>query len=255
MNIAVCVKQVIDTEAVIELDDDGGVVRDGQTFVIDPYSEFAVEKAIQLKEQLGGEVTIVTVGDAGCATSVRHALAMGADKAIIIEDDTWFESDASVRAAYLAEVIAELDARLVMGGWKSGDTANAQTMGRVAAILGIPLANMATELEVDGEVATVACELDDGIMSSELTLPIVVAAQQGLAEPRYPTVRDVMQARRKPLEIRPAASLAQPEGGCSVRVVSRELKPARSGGRIIEGTPEESVAETVRLLKDEAKVL
>lgn len=255
MNIAVCVKQVIDTEAVIELDSDGAVVRDGQKFVIDPYSEFAVEKAVQLKEAFGGEITVVTVGDQGCAPVVRHALAMGADKAIIVEDEKWPENDAAVCAAQLAEVIKGLDANLVMGGWKSGDTANAQKMGRIASILNIPLANMVTDLDINGTTAVATCEVDDGLMISELTLPIAVAAQQGLAEPRYPSVRDVMHARRKSIEIRSAAELPLPDLNGGLHVVSRELKPAREGGHIIEGSVEDAVKETARLLRDEAKVL
>lgn len=252
MNIVVCVKQVIDTEAVIELDSAGEVVLAGQTLVIDPYSEFAVERAVQLKEEHGGVVTLLCLGDADCASAVRHGLAMGADEAIILEDAAWRGRDAAEAAAMLAAAIEPLGADLVMGGWKSGDTAAAQVMGRVAAILGLPLANMATACELDGSVLRVQCEVDDGVEVAELALPAVVAAQQGLAEPRYPSVRDVMGARRKKIDMRPAEA---PANGAGVAVISRALKPARAGGRIIEGDVPEAVAETARLLAEEAKVL
>ncbi|MEC4175819.1 electron transfer flavoprotein subunit beta/FixA family protein [Adlercreutzia sp. R21] len=251
MNIVVCVKQVIDTEAVIELDGEGAVSLEGQTLVIDPYSEFAVERAVQITEEQGGTVTLVCLGDAGCASALRHGLAMGASEAVLLEDDGWLARDAAEVAAALAEAIRPLGADLIMGGWKSGDTAAAQVMGRVATLLDLPLANMATSCEVVDGGIRVLCEVDDGVEASDLPLPAVVAAQQGLAEPRYPSVRDVMGARRKKIDTRPAAV---PDGS-GVVVLSRELKPARTGGRIVEGAPAEAVAETVRLLAEEAKVL
>ena len=207
MNIVVCVKQVVDTEAVIALDGAGEVELTGQTMVIDPYSEFAVERAVQLKEELGGTVTLLTLGSQDCLAAVRHGLAMGADAAVLIEDEQWTARDAAQAAALLAEAASTMGADLVMGGWKSGDTAAAQVMGRMAAIMGLPLANMATGLSVEGDAIVAECEVDDGVETARLPLPAVVAAQQGLAEPRYPSVRDVMQARRRGAEVRPVADL------------------------------------------------
>lgn len=149
MNIVVCVKQVMDTEALIELDDSGEVITEGRTQIIDPYGEFAVEKAVQLKEQLGGEVTCLCYGDDGCTSAIRHALAMGADKAVLIEDDAWRSVDAAQCAAELAGALKDLSVDLIMGGWTSGDTASAQVMGRLSALLDIPLANMVTGLEAN----------------------------------------------------------------------------------------------------------
>lgn len=256
MNIAVCVKQVIDTEAVIELDSEGRPCLEGQTLVIDPYSEFAVERAVQLTEQQGGEVTLVTLGTQECLSAVRHGLAMGAHGALLVEDDAWLERDAASAAALLAEALRPMGADLVMGGWKSSDTAAAQLMGRIAALLELPLANMATILEVDGGTARVSCEVDEGVEELELPLPAVVAAQQGLAEPRYPSVRDVMQARRKKVETVKAADLAVVDEGLScLETISSELKPQRAGGRIVEGTAAEAAAETARALAEDAKVL
>ena len=217
MNIVVCVKQVVDTEAVIALDGAGEVELMGQTMVIDPYSEFAVERAVQLKEELGGTVTLLTLGSQDCLAAVRHGLAMG------------------------AEAASTMGADLVMGGWKSGDTAAAQVMGRMAAIMRLPLANMATGLSVEGGTIVAECEVDDGVETARLPLPAVVAAQQGLAEPRYPSVRDVMQARRRGAEVRPVADFAAASKPTTVTIVAGEAPVA--------------VAETVRLLAEEAKVL
>ena len=117
------------------------------------------------------------------------------------------------------------------------------------------MANMATGLSVEGDAIVAECEVDDGVETARLPLPAVVVAQQGLAEPRYPSVRDVMQARRRGAEVRPVADLAAAAEPTTVTVVSRELKPGRSGGRIVAGEAPEAVAETVRLLAEEAKVL
>lgn len=231
MNIVVCVKQVMDTEALIELGDDGNVLTEGRTQIIDPYGEFAVEKAVQLKEQLGGEVTVLCYGDDGCTSAIRHALAMGADKAVLVEDDSWRAVDAAQCAEVLAASVKDMGADVIMGGWTSGDTASAQVMGRISAILGIPFANMVTSLEATDSGVKASCEVDDGFEVCEYQLPVIIGAQQGLAEPRYPSVRDVMQARRKPIERKAAEISAQ----AALEVVGRELKGARSGGRIVEG--------------------
>ena len=248
MNIVVCVKQVVDTEAVIALDGAGEVELTGQTMVIDPYSEFAVERAVQLKEELGGTVTLLTLGSQDCLAAVRHGLAMGADAAVLIEDDQWTARDAAQAAALLAEAASTMGADLIMGGWKSGDTAAAQVMGRMAAIMGLPLANMATGLSVEGDAIVAECEVDDGVETARLPLPAVVAAQQGLAEPRYPSVRDVMQARRRASRGRPcrggradngdrrlpgaeAGSLRRPHrGGRGARGRRRDGAPSGRGG-------------------------
>lgn len=255
MNIVVCIKQTVDTEAAVSADAEGRLLADGQTLVIDPYSEFAVERAVQLKEELGGTVTLLTLGSQDCLAAVRHGLAMGADSAVLVEDDQWASRDAAQAAAILAEAASAMDADLIMGGWKSGDTAAAQVMGRMAAIMGLPLANMATGLSVDGDGIVVECEVDDGVETARIALPAIVAAQQGLAEPRYPSVRDVMQARRKGAEVRPVGDFAAAGKTTPVTVVSRSLKPGRSGGRIVAGEVPDAVAETVRLLAEEAKVL
>ena len=218
MNIVVCVKQVMDTEALIELDDSGEVITEGRTQIIDPYGEFAVEKAVQLKEQLGGEVTCLCYGDDGCTSAIRHALAMGADKAVLIEDDAWRCVDAAQCAAELAGALKD----------------------------------MVTGSEATADGVKASCEIDDGVEICEYKLPVIIAAQQGLAEPRYPSVRDVMQARRKPIERKAPAGGSQPV----LAVAGRDLKGARSGGRIIEGdTVADAVAQAASLLRSEAKVI
>ena len=134
MNIAVCVKQSIDTEAVITLDDQGQVVTEGAALIIDPYAEFAVERAIQLKEEHGGEVVVVAVGDDESIPAIRHALSMGADRAVLIDDVTIDQTNPQAKARVLAAALKTLNPDLIMGGTKSGDTSRAQTLPRIATI-------------------------------------------------------------------------------------------------------------------------
>lgn len=256
MNIVVCVKQVVDTEAVIALDGAGEVELTGQTMVIDPYSEFAVERAVQLKEELGGTVTLLTLGSQDCLAAVRHGLAMGADAAVLIEDDQWTARDAAqgrgpARRGGLHDGRRPHHGRLEVpatrrrprswGAWRPSWGSLWRTWPRVFPWKATPSSRNARWMTAWRPRA--------------FLLPAVVAAQQGLAEPRYPSVRDVMQARRRGAEVRPVADLAAAAEPTTVTVVSRELKPGRSGGRIVAGEAPEAVAETVRLLAEEAKVL
>ena len=254
MNIVVCVKQVVDTEAVIALDGAGEVELTGQTMVIDPYSEFAVERAVQLKEELGGTVTLLTLGSQDCLAAVRHGLAMGADAAELIEDEQWTARDAAQAAALLAEAASTKGADLIMGGWKSGDTAAAQVMGRMAAIMGLPLANMATGLSRGRRTIVAECRWTTAWRPRSFLCP-----------PSWPPGRG--WPSRVPLGARrhagaapwrrgaPRGDFAAASKPTTVTVASRELKPGRCGGRIVAGEAPVAVAETVRLLAEEAKVL
>lgn len=260
MKIAVCVKQTIDTEAVITLDADGQVVTEGAALIIDPYAEFAVEKAVQLKEAYGGEVVIVTVGSQDEVPAIRHALSMGADRAVLVDDVAIDTSEPLAKARVLAAVLTEEQPDIVMGGYKSGDTSRAQTLPRVASIMGLPQVGWVTGIELGGATAVVDHELDDGIERISVALPALFTAQQGLAEPRYPTVRDIMQSKKKPIDTKDLAALGIDPSQvgsevAQVRVKSYALKPERVGGRIVEGDPADAVAETANLLVGEAKVL
>lgn len=262
MNIAVCIKQTVDTEAEVGVDAEGRVLTEGQTLVIDPYSEFAVERAVQLVEEHGGDVSVVCVGGDEALPAVRHALSMGAAAGYLVDDGALADADAAVRARVLAAALERVPFDLVMGGCKSADTAGAQTMARVAELLGLPCVQVVTALEADPLAGTLRAtrEIDDGVAVVDVALPAVVTAQQGLAEPRYPNVRAIMQSKKKPVatwslgDLGVEAASVAPEAR-RTRVVRYRAKPARQGGRIVEGeTTSEAVAATVELLGTEAKV-
>lgn len=262
MNIAVCIKQTVDTEAEVGVDAEGRVLTEGQTLVIDPYSEFAVERAVQLVEEHGGEAAVVCVGGDEALPAVRHALSMGASAGYLIDDPALAGADAAARARVLAAALERLGADLVMGGCKSADTASAQTMPRVSELLGAPCVHVVTALEADPAAGTVRAvrEIDDGTAVVDVALPAVITAQQGLAEPRYPNVRAIMQSKKKPVDVWTLADLGVEPASVAVearrtRAVRYRAKPARQGGRIVEGeTTAEAVALTVELLGTEAKV-
>ena len=258
MDIAVCIKQTVDTEAEVGVDAEGRVLTEGQTLVIDPYSEFAVERAVQLVEEHGGEAAVVCIGGDEALPAVRHALSMGAAAGYLIDDRAL---DEAVRARVLAAALERVPADLVMGGCKSADTAGAQTMPRVAELLGLPCVQVVTALEADPAAGTARAvrEIDDGVAVVDVALPAVVTAQQGLAEPRYPNVRAIMQSKKKPVTVWTLADLGREDAAAPeaarTRVVRYRAKAARQGGRIVEGeTTAEAVAAAVELLETEAKV-
>ncbi len=253
MKVVVCVKQSIDSEAVLAFDAEGNVAKEGQTLVIDPYSEFAVEKAVQLKESLGAEVVLLCIGASDALSAVRHGLAMGADSAVFIEDAALADGDPATKAAALAAALKDMGADLIMGGCKSSDTAHAQVMPRIAQLLDMPHVNTVVGLDVEGDVAHAVREIDDGKVSIDVALPAVICAQQGLAEPRYPTVRDIMQSKRKPIDNQAAPAAA---AAATLQVVEVRPKPKRAGCRLVEGdNAAEMAVHAVELLRDEAKVL
>lgn len=262
MNIVVCIKQTVDTEAAVAVDAEGRLDAEGQTLVIDPYSEFAVERAVQLKEEHGGEVAVVCVGGPEAVPAVRHALSMGVDAGYMVDDPALAEADAAARARVLAAALERVPAELVMGGCKSADTSSAQTMPRVAELAGLPCVQVVTALEVDPAAGTLRAtrEIDDGVAVIDVALPAVVTAQQGLAEPRYPNVRAIMQSKKKPVTTWTLADLGVETASVSpdtarTHVLHYRTKPARQGGRIIEGdTAAEAVSSAVELLAT-AKVI
>jgi electron transfer flavoprotein beta subunit len=261
LKITVCIKNAVDTEAVVALDRQGGLDSDRASYIIDPYSEFAVEKAIQLKEAgAAEEVSVLCIGDEASMSAVRHALAMGVDAAYRVDGSLLADSDSSALAKTLAAALRTIGCDLVMGGCKSADTASAQVMGRVAVILGIPHIGVATGLDIENGSVVVRREIDDGVEVVDTVLPAVVTAQQGLAEPRYPKVPDIMRSKKKPVTVWTLDDLGiDPDtvgnSAAKIKTSSFRLKPERTGGRIMQGDLADAVRDTVVALYDEAKVM
>jgi electron transfer flavoprotein beta subunit len=252
MRIVACVKRVPATDTRIKIGADGVHIDTAQVeWIINPYDEFAVEAALQIKEAAGeGEVIIVSLGPAETTKELRTCLAMGADRAVHIKDADASRRDAQATAGALAEVIGELEADLVLCGKQAVDADHGQVGLLIAQKLGLPCVTEIHSLSVADGKAEVERAGDEGTTERyEVSLPAVLTCQKGLNEPRYANLKGIMAAKRKPIDERDGSAIAD-----HVTVVSLELPPARPEGRIV-GEGVDAVDELVRLLRQEAKVI
>lgn len=262
MNSIVCLKEVPDTEARIEVRD-GGVVEEGIQYVVNPYDEYALEEALTWQEQHGGKVTIVCLGPERARESILKGLAMGADEVYHLSDEAFLCGDAFATAKALSAAIAKLgDYDAIFCGKQAVDEDNAAVGIMLAEMLDIPHVSVVSKLEIDPEAGTGRAERDieGGKEVVELTLPAVITAQKGLNEPRYPSFRGIRQARRKPFTQWTVADVDLDAGavgaaGAKLEVVEVLPPPERPTGRIIPGDPADAAKEVVRLLREEAKVI
>lgn len=257
MKIAVLAKQTFDTEAKITLDGSGKINQEGVNLIMNPYDEFAVEEALRIKEKHGGEVTVISFSGAKAQEILRQALAMGADKAVHITAGELEKVDEHTTAVILARVLGGMECDLVLAGWRAIDDGSAQVAGRVAEILGLPMVNMVIKLEIDGKKAVASREIEGGFEVVEVPLPAVITAQKGLNEPRYPTMKGIMQAKKKPMQKLSPADVVREAAEAVPKVWIKKyfLPVPRSQGKIITGEAAEAAASLVRLLKEEAKVI
>lgn len=252
MKIAVCVKRVPATDTRIKVGGDGQSIDTAQVeWIVNPYDEFALEAAIQLREAAGeGEVTVVCLGPAEATSELRKCLAVGADKAILLKDPEAASHDAQVTAGALAAAIEGLGVDLVLCGKLAVDRDQGQVGVLLAARLGLPCVTEIKALAVADGMATVERSGDGGNREKfEVTLPAVLTCDKGLNEPRYASMKGIMQAKKKPIdEVEPQL------GSGLLDVKSLELPPERAAGKIV-GEGVAAVDELVRLLHEEAKVL
>ncbi|MBN6186600.1 electron transfer flavoprotein subunit beta/FixA family protein [Aneurinibacillus sp. BA2021] len=254
MNILVCLKQTFDTEEKIVLEN-GKISEDGVEFIINPYDEYAVEEAIKLRDEHGGEVTVITVGPERAESSLRTALAMGADKAIIVDDEDLNTDEYSI-AKILAAVIKDREFDIILGGNMAVDNGSGQVGPRLAEELNIAQVTTITKLDVDGGKATIERDVEGDMEVIEVSLPVLVTAQQGLNEPRYPSLPGIMKAKKKPMERLTVDDLnIDGDVAAKTEVVETYLPPKKEAGRILSGDVQDQVKELVQLLRNEAKVI
>ncbi|MCL4439758.1 MAG: electron transfer flavoprotein subunit beta/FixA family protein [Firmicutes bacterium] len=256
MKIIVCMKQTFDTEAKIAVGADGKINKQGVSLIMNPYDEFAVEEGLRIKEKSGGEVTVVTVAGSEGQDALRQALAMGADKAVLV-DPGLDEIDEYTTATILAKAIAEMEYDILLGGIRAVDDGSAQVAGRVAQILGIPVVNVVTKLELADGKAVATSEIEGGAQTVEVTLPAMFTAQKGLNEPRYPSMKGIMQAKKKPMDKKGLGDLGLDAGQAApkVKAISYFLPSARAAGKIIPGEPADAARDLVKALREEAKII
>ncbi|MBI3992370.1 MAG: electron transfer flavoprotein subunit beta/FixA family protein [Candidatus Lambdaproteobacteria bacterium] len=259
MNILVPVKSVIDVELNIRVRD-GRVVEDGMNYVLNKWDENAVEAALVLKESQGGEVTVVTVGPDRSGEALRKTLAMGADKAVHVNDPATEGSDAHGFAKILAKVAARGAYDLIITGKQAQDTDMGGTGPLLAAMLDLPLVAGVIAIEPQGAGKLGIRRLGQfGTEVIELALPALITASDSLNEPRLASLRGIMQAKKKPMEVLKVADLGLSAGdvgsaGARIQVVEYLPPPARSAGKKFEGDEAETTAQVMNLLTNEAKI-
>ncbi|HVT13145.1 MAG TPA: electron transfer flavoprotein subunit beta/FixA family protein [Fimbriimonadaceae bacterium] len=241
MRILVPVKRVVDPYAKVRpLPDGSGVDTGGQKFEINPFDEIAVEEAVRLKEKgAATEITVVSIGTAQCEEQLRKALAMGADKAILIESaSTW---DSPSVATELAALARELSPDLIIMGKQATDDDNNQAGQMLAAKLDWPQATFASKIEPNGSSIRVERETDSGEEVLEMDLPALITTDLRLNQPRYIALPGIIKARSKPLEKRGPSTMPSPK----TKMTRAEAPPARAAGRKVG-----SVDELVAALRD-----
>jgi len=250
MKIAVCVKRVPDSEARVKIGADGKSLDEaGVKFVMNPYDEFAVEEALRRKEKAGaGEVAVLCLGPAAAQETIRTALAMGADRGILLQVDK-IPADPFEVAKVIAAELKSTSWDLILFGRMAIDDYNHQVGPLVAELLGLPCVTAVAHLEIEGSRGVAEREIEGGIEVVEFPLPAVLTADKGLNEPRYPALKGIMAAKKKPLEVKPVQV-----GSGSLDVVALTPPPERKEGRIV-GEGAGAVPELIRVLREEAKVL
>ncbi|UGB29735.1 electron transfer flavoprotein subunit beta/FixA family protein [Metabacillus sp. B2-18] len=257
MNIFVIMKRTFDTEEKIAVQN-GQINEDGAEFIINPYDEYAIEEAIQLRDANGGEVTIVTIGGEDSEKELRTALAMGCDKAVLINTEDDLENgDQYSTSRILAEYFKDQEVDIILGGNVAIDGGSGQVGPRLAELLDIAYVTTITKLEIDGDKATIVRDVEGDSEVIEASLPILVTAQQGLNEPRYPSLPGIMKAKKKPLDELELDDLDLDEDDVEAKTKTIEiyLPPKKEAGKVLEGEIEDQVKELVSLLRNEAKVV
>jgi len=250
VKIAVCIKRTPDSESRFKIAASGAAIDEtGLKFDIDDFASYAVEVALQLNEKQGpGETVAIAVGPDAVQETLRKAMSMGADRAIQLKTDAPVFDGLAVAKALAAELKSG-GFDLVLFGKYAFDTSASVVGTATAELLGVPCVTAASKLDIANGKGTARRELEGAGESVEFSLPAVVTIDEGIARPRYPSLKGIMAAKKKPLESKPAQT-----GPVRVSVKSMELPPDRPPGRII-GEGVAAVPELVRLLQNEAKVL
>ncbi|KAA3614725.1 MAG: electron transfer flavoprotein beta subunit/FixA family protein [Calditrichaeota bacterium] len=247
MNIAVCIKQVPDTETKVKISDDKkSIVENDINFILNPYDEFGVEEALKLTDP--ENITIISLGPDRVTSAIRSALAMGAKNAIHIKTDST-PSDPSVTAEALASVLKEGNYDLIFTGKQAIDDDHTQMASLLAEKMDIPAVNVVIKLAVDGGKVTAEREIEGAHEVVECQTPCIISTQRGLNEPRYASLKGIMGAKKVQIEAKDASLV---DG--QLEIVEYNYPAEKSAGKIV-GDSADAVPELVRLLNEEAKVI
>ena len=241
MNIVVCVKQVPDTAAERKLrPGDARLDREAADGLINELDEYAIEEALLIKEaHEGSEVTVLTMGPAKASESIRKALSMGADKAVHVCDDALAGSDVLGTSYALAQVLGQIGFDLVVVGAESTDARMGAMAAMLAERLSVPQLSLASKVEIDGDQVTIHRQSEDGYWTVTGSLPAVIGVVEKINEPRYPSFKGIMAAKKKPLQVLSCADAGiDPSlvglASASTEVVDFAERPPRQAGTIVK---------------------
>ena len=255
MKIVVLIKQVPDTETRLNIDSTSGnsIDETGIKWITSPFDENGIEEAIRQRDKTGAEVHAVSLGPERVKDALRSAYVLGVDIATLIKDDSYNALDINYASAVLASYIKTLNADIIFTGHTAIDSQSSMVPAMIACHLGIPNVNNAIEVHIDGNKAKIHREIEGGKAVMELELPTLISAAKDLNDVRYPSLKGIMAAKKKEIEIIEVASLGvelKP-----IEIVSIDLPPARPSGRIIEGdSAEVKATDLVKSLREEVKV-
>lgn len=243
MKILMCISHVPDTNAKLNFATETPHL-DGVSFVIAPYDDFALARAVELKNETKGSLTVLNVGGKETEPSIRKALAIGADNAIRVDAQP---TDSFFVAKQIAEVAKDGEYDMILMGRESTDYNGSVVHGMVAGLLGLPCVVPCMKLDVEGDKAIMHREVEGGKEIVEVSLPFVAGCQEPIAEWKIPNMKGIMMARRKPLKVLPTVEVE-----VQTSTTNYTTPPERSSCTIVDA---DNVSELVRLLKEEAKVL
>ena len=259
MKIAVFVKRVPDTASVFKIASDSkSVETTGLKFVMSPYDEHAVELAIQLKEAgKAEEVIVVSMGPDGTQETIRTALAMGADRAIFVKTEGGAGHTPKTTAGILAAAVRDEGCKLLLAGKQAVDDDASQVPERIAELLELHHASVVTSFELNGDAATVKSEIEGGSYTYEISIPALFTIEKGINTPRYPTLPNIMKAKKKEIKEVGVGDLGLSDEQLAATVVVQTMALPRQDrlNKIIEGDNAERVQKLLGILREEEKVL
>ncbi len=251
MEILVCVKRVPDTaENEIEVNNDGSdIERDDLVYSVNEWDNYAVEEAIQLRDEHGGAVTVITVGDDESEEVLRREMAMGADNGLLLTDDAFETIDGRQTATLLKAAVEKGNYDLILTGAQA-DGGAGQVGGMLAALLDVPYASLVNKIEVAGDKLTVGREIEGGNQEmNEISLPCVLSIQTGINEPRYVGIRGIRKVASLEIPEMGASDLGVDLGQAQVKRVDYFVPELGEGAEMLEGSDEEIIAKLIELLK------
>lgn len=249
MKIIVCVSIVPDSTTKVKIADNGkSIDTNGVSFILNPYDEFAVEEALKLKEKNGGEVIAVSYGTEKAKEAIKKSFQMGADKGVFIksEDDNY---DSFTVAKNLSEYLKGQNADIILFGKQSIDFDGLLIPSMISELINLPCISVVVKLDIENGKVKAEREVEGGKEIIESKMPVIIGAQKGLNEPRYPNLKSIMAAKSKPIEEIPGFY-----SGNKTDIIEMKLPPAKSSGKIFTNGKDD-VAELVKLLREEAKVI